>query len=590
MIILPVLEYGLPIWESCAKYHHDELQVIQNKILRMILNSPPRTRKYTLATNHDTPPVISHVSSTQPSSVAAEKAPGHFSSVYYLNARGLRTKIAQLRLLLSSSDYDVIVSMEMLLNAVIDSAEISSDYRSSHPSCSSVSLSDCDQLDQVAVRISLQHRSLYFIRDTQVLCKQLWIARRMLTSFFLLETSTFPPYVGNLTMKSTDMFLRSGVQSHGNSLRNRFGPDHLDLVLPPIPLLPFDTHHAPFILLIDEGNDAPISLDDENDCLMYDYRKCDFESINNALTNINWETVLAIDWQFIDSQEDLIDIVDMFTATIRTVIEAHVPLQRPPMKPAWANRRLRELKRCRRAAQRNYLINRTILAKHRFKLASNTYAFNNQFLYSRYIERTQRSLRRHPKKFWTYVCSKRKENGLPASKFLVTMPDQIDAAIRDTTQEIFACGVFQVTEAHVLRAIRELKHSTCPGPDGIPKSLLKNCSNELVALFNLSLQQELFPTNPSMQVDAVYTDFKAAFDRVNHDILLRKLDKLGLSAMLKFASVFGNRVQITEKMNIVASLVPRDVVELDVSNIKCIEIIIKDILFSSCRNYNSISQ
>ena len=44
MIILPVLEYGLPIWESCAKYHHDKLQVIQNKILRMILNSPPRTR------------------------------------------------------------------------------------------------------------------------------------------------------------------------------------------------------------------------------------------------------------------------------------------------------------------------------------------------------------------------------------------------------------------------------------------------------------------------------------------------------------------------------------------------------------------
>lgn len=33
-----------------------------------------------------------------------------------------------------------------------------------------------------------------------------------------------------------------------------------------------------------------------------------------------------------------------------------------------------------------------------------------------------------------------------------------------------------------------------------------------------------------LQVDAVYTDFKAAFDRVNHDILLRKLEKMGVSA------------------------------------------------------------
>ena len=35
-----------------------------------------------------------------------------------------------------------------------------------------------------------------------------------------------------------------------------------------------------------------------------------------------------------------------------------------------------------------------------------------------------------------------------------------------------------------------------------------------------------------LQVDAVYTDFKAAFDRVNHNILLRKLAKLGVSSGL----------------------------------------------------------
>jgi len=43
-VILPVIEYGVPIWESCAKTHHLRLQRTKNKFLRMILNSPPRTR------------------------------------------------------------------------------------------------------------------------------------------------------------------------------------------------------------------------------------------------------------------------------------------------------------------------------------------------------------------------------------------------------------------------------------------------------------------------------------------------------------------------------------------------------------------
>ncbi|XP_055527122.1 uncharacterized protein LOC129719748 [Wyeomyia smithii] len=91
--------------------------------------------------------------------------------VYPYNVRGLCTKIAQLRLLLSSSDYDVIVLAETWLNPVIDSAEKSSNYTlfrcdrneatsvhsrggcvliavKSHLSCSSVSLSDCDQLEK----------------------------------------------------------------------------------------------------------------------------------------------------------------------------------------------------------------------------------------------------------------------------------------------------------------------------------------------------------------------------------------------------------------------------------------------------------
>lgn len=42
-IILPVIDYAIPVWESCAYTHKRRLQIVQNKILKMILNLPLRT-------------------------------------------------------------------------------------------------------------------------------------------------------------------------------------------------------------------------------------------------------------------------------------------------------------------------------------------------------------------------------------------------------------------------------------------------------------------------------------------------------------------------------------------------------------------
>lgn len=97
-------------------------------------------------------------------------------SIYYQNVRGLRTKIVQLRLLLSSCDYDVLIFTETWLRADIESSEISTDYtlfrcdrneRTSHHSrgggvliavknrlnCDSIEMTNYERLEQIVVCI-----------------------------------------------------------------------------------------------------------------------------------------------------------------------------------------------------------------------------------------------------------------------------------------------------------------------------------------------------------------------------------------------------------------------------------------------------
>ena len=57
---------------------------------------------------------------------------------------------------------------------------------------------------------------------------------------------------------------------------------------------------------------------------------------------------------------------------------------------------------------------------------------------------------------------------------------------------------FIITDDEVLCGLKNLKPSNCPGPDGVPSSILRVCCNELYApltkIFNLSLVLGYFPS------------------------------------------------------------------------------------------------
>lgn len=393
------------------------------------------------------------------------------------------------------------------------------------------------------------------------------------------------------------------------------------------PLIAIDLHHPPFAVLL-SCDMPPRMYFEARDSRALNFRKADYDELRRSLETVDWSQVTMCD--------DLNVAVYRFTSLLHESFSHCVPCFRPPVKPLWSTRELRNCKKQRNRAQRRYRNARTLANKISFNVLSRQHRNLNLQLYRRYVNKIQRNLTRNPKQFWQFVKSKRKETGLPAamhfdqqvantpgeqadlfarffnSVFVRSSTGDVGDALEMVPQDAVSIDVFEVTAPVLVKAASKLKLSYQPGPDGIPACVLKNCLPQvlqpLLHLFNLSMQQSSFPTawkssfmfpvhkkgkkddvkcyrgitslcacsklleiivadylfsktkqyisynqhgffpgrsistnltefcsfcirqmGIGSQVDAVYTDLKAAFDRVDHAILLSKLDKLGAS-------------------------------------------------------------
>lgn len=135
----------------------------------------------------------------------------------------------------------------------------------------------------------------------------------------------------------------------------------------------------------------------------------------------------------------------------------------------------------------------------------------------------QNELKANPKKFWKFVNENRRESGLPTSmrlgedeadcaegicelfsmKFASVFSnepiteEEVLNAVGNLPHREPAMTTIDLDEAAVLAAVTKLKSSASPGPDGIPSSLLKNCSACLMSplshLFRLSPESFQIP-------------------------------------------------------------------------------------------------
>ncbi|XP_062558083.1 uncharacterized protein LOC134222958 [Armigeres subalbatus] len=472
----------------------------------------------------DTAPKISGPTSFQPDTSAScnLRLSDISLRIYYQNVRGLRTKIDDFFLSTTDSNYDAIVLTETWLDDRIYSAQLFNRqyeiFRNDRNRLNSYKLRGGGVLIAIWVKIKTQQRSvsvgvLYLPPDRKSDLNCIENHNNSIgTVFSKLSLNDFaqsnkPPSLDALRSSISDS---CSTLLDGFSLRGLVQVNHvlnrnsrlLDFILvnePALsecsvqeavePLLNIDADHPALETCINMPSPMQFETFDEVNSL--DFRQANIVALKRKFDQMDWEPIRMA--------TNVDEAVEYFTSVVNMAIVENVPLRRPPPKPAWANARLRKLKRFRSAALRKYIQNRNPFSKQLFTRASNEYRLYNRYLYRCYTKRIQNNLRLNPNQFWSFVRTTKNEDGLPTEIFLGERqaPSQVDLAILNTPRDLISLNIISVTPELVDSAIKKLKFSNSPGPDGFPSSLLKKCSSQLIhpltTIFNLSLEQGVFP-------------------------------------------------------------------------------------------------
>ncbi|XP_053698842.1 uncharacterized protein LOC128745791 [Sabethes cyaneus] len=385
----------------------------------------------------------------------------------------------------------------------------------------------------------------------------------------------------------------------------------------PEPVVRLDPDH-PALLLTIKGLPAVAHTNDV-DASEYNFRKTNFDALNGLLCQMDWSDVYAT--------VNVDDAVTAFNNKLRRCFSEVVPPFKPPKNPPWSNARLRYLKRQRSKMLKKYCLHKNQFSKCQFEEASRVYRCYNRLLYRRHLNLTESSLRRHPKRFWTFVNSKRKDYGLPTCMKLGDLtastvdgkcelfashfgnvfnstaalhdPDISNAySFRDGScgsrevevviycwagrhpivcaEKVFRCTsrtsasdfqsltatsnisynleklVFDAgiqkgdkTDIANYRGIISLSAGSKCLETILNKVIFEACKNYITSSQHGFFRKRSVESNlceftsfciskmdAGVQIDAIYTDIKAAFDTVNHEILYAKLRRLGFSDRL----------------------------------------------------------
>lgn len=306
----------------------------------------------------------------------------------------MRTKTNKFFLVMSASDYDVVILTETWLRDDIADSELAADYviyrcdRNSNTSefgrgggvliavkrnlsCTLLPLSGYEHLEQVAVQIKLSGQSLYicsiYLRpdsDTNNYIAHAEASQQLLdmapdfdrvivvgdynlphlTWVFDDDLNSFIPTNASSEQETalTESMFASGLHqlcsvtnANNRSLDLAFSnaPDNIEILEAPLPILREDPHHRPFVLYLD----ARVSIEGEQqqpvDELDFDFKQCNFDEVCVLLGRVNWHELLT--------GCSLDTAVESFYSVSYDILRQNVPLKRRTTvvhkKHAWWN-------------------------------------------------------------------------------------------------------------------------------------------------------------------------------------------------------------------------------------------------------------
>lgn len=419
----------------------------------------------------------------------------------------------------------------------------------------------------------------------------------------------------------------------------------IDITKCDMPMLPEDHHHPPLIINANDIFIEPLKI---NTITKYKFHQADYSKIIKHLNDIQWDTELNLN--------NIDDAVEIFYNHIHNCLKKFVPVKVIKNKqsyPVWYTDALIHIIRDKNKAHRRWKRFKNQLDYDEFNLLRARHHKVERECFNNYVRLVEVKIKEDPKKFWTFVKSRKKISGYPSNMtyqdIKCTDGNAICTAFNDFFNSVFIApsqhypdielpppqsgsishvSSITLTTNDVHKCLSNINIHKGPGCDGIPAIFIHNCAPALVPpltlIYNKSLRERVFPTkwkkvfitpipkkgskikieqyrpisklnifskifeklvydtlyftvssslpaeqhgflrgrstlsnlsvflsflhgamDKQKQVDVVYTDFEKAFDRVDHIILIRKLEHLGIHGdLLRWVeSYLNNRSQ-----------------------------------------------
>ena len=280
------------------------------------------------------------------------------------------------------------------------------------------------------------------------------------------------------------------------------------------PLTNIDRFHPPLLINIMDLYTKPLI---EHKISRYNFRNCNYESINSHFNNIDWDHLFL-------STDSVDDAVKAFYDELDQCFSSLIPLVYHENKhyPIWYSRSLIKIIRKKGKVHRKWKKYSNPRDYDEFRLLRERQRRVQSQCFDNFIRNAEENIKKSPKYFWKFVKSKKGGSNYPRlftingnnytngqdictafndffeSVFTISsLPDVVNYSLNDDRNCTDTISEIVISKDMVHKHLSSLDVSKGAGCDGVPPIFLSSCAQSLAypisLLFQLSLKQSVFP-------------------------------------------------------------------------------------------------